>query len=254
MAASVVKSIRVTPTLDSRIKAVLLDSRQDQTSHRRPMKEAEAMGIALDVGIQELERRTIGWKWECGGTNCRQLIESVRDGLLEWVEVDEPQPIVGGKLVGAKANRDLRLVHSGASPNFPLQRCVFDQRAERAKDGGVVASHSLAEMVGADGFLLLSELAKKTWVDTTLVERMWKRLFVPGYEQVHRGTYVRDAIKAGVIKQRSMSWPSLLHVSDIEAVARWMATANNEETHIDGIAALRILGKSPDAAADGDDE
>ena len=239
--ATIVKSIRVGAALDARVKAVLLDSRQDQKTTRRPMKEAEALGIALEIGLQGLERRTVGWSWRCDHYACYNLIESVRDGVVQWVDVDG-------------AYRDLQVVHAGQHPHYPHQRCVFNVREEQKKDNGIVVTYSLSEVLGPDGFLFMNDLSKAKWIGESKVENVWKRLFVPGYEQVYHPPYVSMALMSSVIK-RGMGAASDMRLADIEAMARWMVAREPEGTmHDDGLRALRILGKSPDVATDNDDE
>ncbi|MCC7073584.1 MAG: hypothetical protein IT383_19905 [Deltaproteobacteria bacterium] len=235
---SIVKSVRVSSPLDARLKGILADSRGDQRTQRRPMKEAEALGLALDIGTQELERRTVGWKWRCDNETCRSPIQSVRDGMLEWVELE------GGH------HRDLRLVHAGQQPSSPTQRCSRDPRAERAKDDGILASRTLADMVGPEGFLLMDDLARKRWQNSGPVERMCQRLCVPGFEQVFRSQ--AEAMRTNAYRPLT-AFPAGLRLTEIEDIARWMASSQDGTKREDGLVALHILGKSGDAM-DGDEE
>ena len=233
---SIVKSIRVGAALDARIKAVMADSKRDTRSPRRPMKEAEALGVALDIGIEGLERQTIGWQWRCGA--CFQAIESVRDGVVEWVEIDGDR------------SRDLRVAHSIAGGIHPTKACTFDARVEREKDGGVPEARALADVVGPDGFMLMTEIAARNWTDALVVQVAWKRLFVPGFEQVR--PYIIEASMNQVLRSRHAASP--LRRTEIEAIALWMAQSDDAHRRDEGRVALRILGKAPEGGGDIDDE
>src|SRR5688500_13745661 len=134
---TVVKSVRVAEVVDHRVKAAIADTSAGSTALRKPMKESEAIQVALDAGSAEVVRRTASWSWLCD--QCFQPIPSARDGIAEWVELES-----------SSTQRDLRIVHKGGRR---FARCEMNEPAEAAKDGGVVRRCDLADLLGVDGFM-----------------------------------------------------------------------------------------------------
>jgi hypothetical protein len=124
--------------------------------------------------------------WICD--SCGGLIEKPDDGWVEWIS-----------LGSSKLGRDIRLVHKfGAVSGNKKDRCMFNGRAEFAKDGGTVADNSLTGFLGTDGLMRLLVFISESELPTPDVLEMIKRLHIPGYEQARK--HFKEAINAGVFE------------------------------------------------------
>jgi hypothetical protein len=148
-------------------------------------------------------------EWTCD--TCGEIIKSVEDGWVEWVQIRQPD--------GTARGRNLRLVHRApASPRRPNGTCQFDQRAEFRRDGGTVGDASLDEYVGADGLVTLLEMISDQRAPTEEVLTLIQRLHVPGYEQARH--HFDAAISEGVFEPNTK--PGYYRVSEIDKVLKWL--------------------------------
>lgn len=148
-------------------------------------------------------------EWTCD--TCGQVIKSVEDGWVEWIEFARPD--------GTYLGRDLRLVHHApASPRKPRGSCQFDQHAESRRDRGTVHDLSLDEFVGTDGLISLLEMISEGRVPTEEVLTLIQRLHVPGYEQARH--HFAEAIREGVFEPNTK--PGYYTVADIAKGLKWV--------------------------------
>jgi len=116
--------------------------------------------------------------WRCDV--CGGAIEKVEAGWVEWV--------VFPKEGGGRGARDLRLVHH--------LRCMFDDRVERARDGGSLRDNHLSAFLGPNGLVHLLRLpVMYPGLDCQEVISLIQRLHVPNYEQAR--PYFAEAIANG---------------------------------------------------------
>jgi hypothetical protein len=149
--------------------------------------------------------------WTCD--TCGEPIKSVNDGWVEWIEFDRGD--------GRRAARNLRLVHhQPASPRAPDGSCQFNERAQYARDHGIVCDLSLDEFVGTDGLISLLEMVSEGRHPTEEVLTLIQRLHVPGYEQARH--HFAAAISEGIFEPNTK--PGYYTTSDIQKVLDWIRT------------------------------
>lgn len=124
-------------------------------------------------------------KWTCD--KCFQLIESVRDGWVEWLKVDD--------IMNDEASytcEGLRLVHAFRE-NRP--KCTYVGR--ELMPNVTTSDGSLRGFVGGDGLMkLLSMAASTQFSNKSEVIELIKRIHVPGYEEARN--YLQAAADEGV--------------------------------------------------------
>lgn len=148
--------------------------------------------------------------WICD--SCGGAIEKAEDGWVEWINLGISKP-----------GRDLKLVHrTGTGPHKDKGGCMFNQRAEFAKDEGTVADLHLTAYLGSDGLMNLLSFISESRLPTQQVLEMIKRLHIPGYE--HARQHFRAAINAGVFEPNTED--NYYSQSEIEATLRYVAQEN----------------------------
>ena len=144
--------------------------------------------------------------WICD--TCGGLIEKPDDGWVQWINLGRP-----------KLGRNLSLVHKfGASKSAKKDHCMFNERAEFAKDEGTIADNSLTEFLGADGLMRLMVFISESELPTSEVLEMVKRLHISGYEQARK--HFKAAIHAGVFEPNMPE--NYYNQSDIQATVEFI--------------------------------
>jgi hypothetical protein len=145
-------------------------------------------------------------RWTCD--SCRQEITTIETGWVEWLV---------RKVDGAWIGRGLRLVHH--QPYSPVNRCQYNQQAERHTDGSMLLDLPLKSFLGPDGLTrLLGMLAQGELPQQDVLE-MIKRLHIPGYEQAR--PYFDAAIANGAFEPNTS--PGYYESYDIRATLKWRA-------------------------------
>lgn len=113
--------------------------------------------------------------WTCD--SCGELIESARDGWLEWLTDDDADG--GQELHG----RGMRIVHHvSSSPLGGNNGCYYDEERAR-REGASVSDTHLDRFVGPDGLMRLLAMIAEQRVAASEVAVIIQRLHIPGYER-----------------------------------------------------------------------
>ena len=149
--------------------------------------------------------------WICD--TCGQKITSPEKGLIEWYSFKDDD--------GVRRSRNLRLVHDkSASPLKNLKRngCAFDTLRGIIMPESEIGNHPLTKYLGPDGLMFLLSLMDEGEFPVAEVQKMIKRLHIPGYESAR--DYFRMAISEGVIKPGTPE--GYYDQNDINAVLKWV--------------------------------
>lgn len=156
--------------------------------------------------------------WVCD--TCGQTIAKGIDGYVQWITLE-----VDGETKG----RDLTIVHHvPASPRKSKNRpygCQFDEKAELAKDEGIVSDSDLPSFLGPDGLMRLLIMLTEGELPPKTILEVIKRLHIPGYERVR--LHFRRAIAEGLFEPNTPE--GFYWQSEIQAVLDWAKEEPGEE-------------------------
>lgn len=144
--------------------------------------------------------------WICD--TCGERITKAEDGWVEWI-------ILKDKSGGHRRKRDMRLVHHfPSSPRKQGEGCQFNQKAEFAKDQGIIGDLSLQDFLGPKGLMTLLSFIAEEGVANSGVLEMIKRLHIPGYEIAR--FHMEEAVRSGAVETNTYpGYPSPREIKEI---------------------------------------
>ena len=141
---------------------------------------------------------------------CRQEIETVQNGWVEWITFQED----GGRYRG----RNFRLVHH--RPASPIGRCQFVESRDCVRGREFVSDRALPDFLGRDGLMRLLAMIADERMPRDEVLEMIKRLHIEGYE--HARLHFEEAIEHDVFELNTS--PGYHYGYQIDAVLDWASS------------------------------
>lgn len=154
--------------------------------------------------------------WICD--SCGERIIKIEDGWVEWISYQDE--------AGNWKRRNLRLVHHfPASPRTGEFKCQFNQKAEFAKDKGIVGDLSLEHFLGHGGLMTLLSFLDEDGTANKEILEMIKRLHVPGYEIAR--IHMEQAIGSGAVETNTH--PGYPSPNEIKRILEYIQNEKLEE-------------------------
>jgi len=147
--------------------------------------------------------------WCCD--TCGDLIESVNDGTLQWLNEDSASPV--------RYAYSPQLVHRVG--------CLYDKTANYQRSQSTMSDLDFTFLVGPNGLMqLLGMLYEQRFKDSGELIEIIKRLFIPGYDEVRM--HLQKAEDAGVYEPNTA--PGFPYMYQIESIQSWLRSLNPDHS------------------------